>query len=161
MSHRIAGAAGRGGVPATTIRYDEDQGLLRPAARTANGCRTYDDRDVERRADPLHAVARPGAWAHRGRAAAARPSHGRGADDGGTSLRFPAEPAVAAEITALAAAEQDGCTFVAFDLRITADALHLEVTAPPEGQQIVAADVGPTREATGPRDDETKGCACC
>lgn len=48
MGYRIAEAAALSGVPATTIRYYEDQGLLRPATRAANGYRTYDDRDVAR-----------------------------------------------------------------------------------------------------------------
>lgn len=48
MGHRIAQAAELSGVPATTIRYYEDQRLIRPARRAANGYRTYDDRDVAR-----------------------------------------------------------------------------------------------------------------
>ncbi len=48
MGHRIAQAAELSGVPATTIRYYEDEGLIRPAARASNGYRTYDDRDVAR-----------------------------------------------------------------------------------------------------------------
>lgn len=48
MGYRIARAAELSGVPATTIRYYEDQGLIRPAARADNGYRTYDDRDVAR-----------------------------------------------------------------------------------------------------------------
>lgn len=45
---RIAEAAERSGIPATTIRYYEDEGLVRPADREPNGYRTYDDRDVAR-----------------------------------------------------------------------------------------------------------------
>lgn len=48
MGYRIAQAAALSGVPSTTIRYYEDQGLIRPADRAANGYRTYDDRDVAR-----------------------------------------------------------------------------------------------------------------
>lgn len=48
MRYRIAQAAELSGVPATTIRYYEEQGLIRPADRAANGYRTYDDRDVAR-----------------------------------------------------------------------------------------------------------------
>lgn len=48
MGYRIAEAAELSGVPATAIRWYEDQGLLRRAARTANGYRTYDDRDIAR-----------------------------------------------------------------------------------------------------------------
>jgi DNA-binding transcriptional MerR regulator len=38
----------RAGVPAKTIRYYEDIGLLPPARRGNNGYRVYDERDVER-----------------------------------------------------------------------------------------------------------------
>lgn len=48
MGHHIARAAELSGVPATTIRYYEDEGLIRPAARAANGYRVYEDRDVAR-----------------------------------------------------------------------------------------------------------------
>jgi DNA-binding transcriptional MerR regulator len=45
---RIAEVAERTGVPATTLRYYEDIGLLAPADRAANGYRAYTERDVER-----------------------------------------------------------------------------------------------------------------
>lgn len=45
--YRISQLAERVGVPATTLRYYEAQGLL-PARRTAAGYRVYDDTDVER-----------------------------------------------------------------------------------------------------------------
>jgi DNA-binding transcriptional MerR regulator len=45
---RIAEVAERTGVPATTLRYYEDIGLLTPARRAGNGYRAYDERDVER-----------------------------------------------------------------------------------------------------------------
>lgn len=45
--YRISELAERVGVPPTTLRYYEGQGLL-PARRTGSGYRTYDDRDVER-----------------------------------------------------------------------------------------------------------------
>jgi len=45
---RIAEVAERTGVPATTLRYYEDIGLLTPAGRASNGYRAYDERDVER-----------------------------------------------------------------------------------------------------------------
>lgn len=45
--YRISQLADRVGVPATTLRYYETQGLL-PAERTPAGYRTYDDHDVER-----------------------------------------------------------------------------------------------------------------
>jgi DNA-binding transcriptional MerR regulator len=45
---RIAEVAERTGVPATTLRYYEDIGLLSPAERAANGYRAYSERDVDR-----------------------------------------------------------------------------------------------------------------
>jgi DNA-binding transcriptional MerR regulator len=45
---RIAEVAERTGVPATTLRYYEDIGLLAPAGRKPNGYRAYSERDVER-----------------------------------------------------------------------------------------------------------------
>ena len=48
MAYRISRAAELSGVPATTIRYYEDEGLIRSPARAANGYRTFDDRDVAR-----------------------------------------------------------------------------------------------------------------
>jgi DNA-binding transcriptional MerR regulator len=45
---RIAEVAERTGVPATTLRYYEDIGLLTPAGRAGNGYRAYSERDVER-----------------------------------------------------------------------------------------------------------------
>ena len=45
---RIAEVAERTGVPATTLRYYEEIGLLTPAGRSGNGYREYADRDLER-----------------------------------------------------------------------------------------------------------------
>ena len=42
----IGEAAARSGVPAKTIRYYEDIGLVRPAPREVNGYRAYGDNDV-------------------------------------------------------------------------------------------------------------------
>lgn len=42
----IGEAAALSGVPAKTIRYYEDIGLVRPARRTGNGYRAYGDNDV-------------------------------------------------------------------------------------------------------------------
>jgi DNA-binding transcriptional MerR regulator len=47
-SLRIAQLAERSGVPATTLRYDEQIGLLVPAGCSPNGYRAYSPRDVER-----------------------------------------------------------------------------------------------------------------
>lgn len=46
-TYRISQLAGRAGVPATTLRFYEKQGLL-PAARTSSGYRQYTDADGER-----------------------------------------------------------------------------------------------------------------
>ena len=44
----IGQAAEASGLPAKTIRYYEDAGLISPAARGANGYRRYSDKDVHR-----------------------------------------------------------------------------------------------------------------
>src|SRR5512135_1480009 len=43
----IGDVAERSGVPAKTIRYYEEIGLVRPAARQENGYRAYDERDIQ------------------------------------------------------------------------------------------------------------------
>lgn len=48
MRYRIAEAAGLVGVPATTLRYYEDIGLIARPARGGNGYRSYDDADLAR-----------------------------------------------------------------------------------------------------------------
>ncbi|ADG73336.1 transcriptional regulator, MerR family [Cellulomonas flavigena DSM 20109] len=48
MTYRIAAAAELVGVPATTLRYYEDIGLIEPPTRGGNGYRTYDDADLAR-----------------------------------------------------------------------------------------------------------------
>ena len=45
---QIRELSGRTNVPARTIRYYEDIGLLAPARRSANGYRLYDGKDAER-----------------------------------------------------------------------------------------------------------------
>ncbi|GEK22466.1 MerR family transcriptional regulator [Cellulomonas xylanilytica] len=48
MSYRIAEVAELVGVPATTLRYYEDIGLIAQPARGGNGYRSYDDADLAR-----------------------------------------------------------------------------------------------------------------
>src|SRR4051812_48022427 len=48
MSYRIAEVAELVGVPATTLRYYEDMGLVDQPARSGNGYRCYDDADLAR-----------------------------------------------------------------------------------------------------------------
>jgi MerR family transcriptional regulator, copper efflux regulator len=54
---RIGEAAGQAGIPAKTIRFWEDQRLLRPPARTPAGYRDYDPAILERLAFIRHAQA--------------------------------------------------------------------------------------------------------
>jgi MerR family copper efflux transcriptional regulator len=44
----IGAAAQLSGLPAKTIRYYEDSGLIRPAARAGNGYRDYSDKDIHK-----------------------------------------------------------------------------------------------------------------
>ncbi len=255
MGYRIAEAAELSGVPATTIRYYEDQGVIRSADRAANGYRTYNDRDVarlrfvnrartldlppddltelvelweddrcapvaqrlrdqvaERLADTQQRIAGLVALAgdlQRVLAHLQDPAHhgpcrqgqcvcldddstpssatslplvdatdtgdepiactldpddmpARMEDwqqllaravsqepiDGGVSLRFPLDADLAGRLTMLAAAEQGCCSFFGFALHVTAKAVHLQVTAPPEAQPVIASLFG----APGPAD---------
>lgn len=247
MGYRIAQAAELSGVPATTIRYYEDQGLLRPADRAPNGYRTYDDRDVarlrfvnraraldlptddlaelvelwehdrcapvaqrlrdqvaERLADTQRRLAGLAALAgdlqrvlsrlqhpaHDGPciegqcvclhddpttpapslplvnasdgdepiACTLDPDHmparmddwqqllawasGQHPIAGGVSLQFPIDADLAGRLTTLAAAEQGCCSFFTFALQVTADAMHLQVTAPPDAADMVVSLFG-------------------
>jgi MerR family transcriptional regulator, Zn(II)-responsive regulator of zntA len=54
---RIGEIAGRAGVPAKTIRFWEDQGLLPPPGRTPAGYRDYDPAVLDRLAFIRHALA--------------------------------------------------------------------------------------------------------
>jgi DNA-binding transcriptional MerR regulator len=46
--HRISEAARKSGIPATTLRYYEDIGLVTAPGRTDAGYRVYDDRSIDR-----------------------------------------------------------------------------------------------------------------
>ena len=46
MTMNISKAAELSGLPAKTIRYYEDIGLMQPAQRSGNGYRDYDVQDV-------------------------------------------------------------------------------------------------------------------
>lgn len=56
----------------------------------------------------------------------------------GVRLSFPADAGLAAEVAALAAAEQDCCAFFDFTLHLTPAALQLEVRAPESGAAMLA-----------------------
>lgn len=61
---------------------------------------------------------------------------------GGTALQFDASPELVAEAARLAAAEQDCCTFFTFTLQMTTGQVRLEVRAPEDAADIVAAMFG-------------------
>ncbi len=61
---------------------------------------------------------------------------------GGMALRFVASPELVAEAARLAAAEQDCCSFFTFTLRMTTGQVSLEVRAPDEAADVVAAMFG-------------------
>ncbi|MGW6128727.1 MerR family transcriptional regulator [Cellulomonas sp. NPDC055163] len=253
MSYRIAEAAQLVGVPATTLRYYEDIGLIEQPARGANGYRSYDEADLARLrfitatknlgiplADVTElvkafdvedcstvahqvvemvavrlaetqtrigelvalaaqlqgvsarlsdapasgpcgdgcpcATAAPAPLADRRTfvpltrgpvvAASAAPAIACSLDagsvphrigdwqallaravrrepiDGGVALTFVALPELAAEAARLAAAEQDCCTFFTFTLRLTTGHLRLEVQAPEDAADALAAMFG-------------------
>ena len=62
----------------------------------------------------------------------------RQAIDGGLRLRFPPGPQLAGRLADLAAREQSCCAFFTFTLRPAADAVLLDVTAPPDAAGVVA-----------------------
>lgn len=59
--------------------------------------------------------------------------------DGGVAVTFDASPDLVAEAARLAAAEQECCTFFTFTLRMTTGHLRLEVQAPEDAADVVAA----------------------
>ncbi|MBX9243818.1 MerR family transcriptional regulator [Actinotalea ferrariae] len=253
MSYRIAEAARMVGVPATTLRYYEDIGLVDAPARGENGYRTYDEADIARLrfisaiknlGIPLSDVAELvrayevedcSSVAHQvvemvaerlaetqtrigelvalaaqlqtvsTRMAAAPTAGACGADcpcataapapladrrtfvaltrgpavvedvaapvacsldaaavpdrvsdwqtlvpratsrepiPGGIALTFPASVDLAAEVARLAAAEQDCCSFFTFTVRLTTGQVRLEVQAPADAANVVAAMFG-------------------
>lgn len=79
--------------------------------------------------DPDHMPARMGDWQQLlARAVSQEPI------DSGVSLRFPLDADLAGRLTMLAAAEQGCCSFFHIVLHVAADALHLQITAPPDAQ---------------------------
>jgi DNA-binding transcriptional MerR regulator len=62
--------------------------------------------------------------------------------DGGIALTFPVTPELVAEAARLAAAEQACCSFFTFTLRLTTKELRLEVQAPADASDVVAAMFG-------------------
>ncbi|MEU8413810.1 MerR family transcriptional regulator [Amycolatopsis japonica] len=67
-----------------------------------------------------------------------RQATGRRETADGVQLTFPATPELAAEIAALAAAEQDCCAFFDFTLHLTPAALELTVRAPDTAEALLA-----------------------
>ena len=66
----------------------------------------------------------------------------RDASSGAVTITFPADPAVAARVAGLAAAEQSCCSFFTFTVRIAPTATELTVTAPEEATPLVEALFG-------------------
>lgn len=248
MPYRIAEVAERTGVPATAIRYYEDEGLLAPPERAPNGYRSYSDRDVDRLrfvararhldlpvddlrelvalwedddcasvatrlrsqvagrlrdtqrrisdlmalagdlqqvqarlqrtphdgpcvdhecvcldrgrvetglpmveatpadADPVACTLEPSAVPRRVSDWQRLLDHAteRTPIPGGTAVGFPLDPTLIAQLVQVAAAEHDCCSFFDFSLRITTDAVHLEVRAPDDAAPVIAAIFGPS-----------------
>jgi DNA-binding transcriptional MerR regulator len=67
---------------------------------------------------------------------------GRTAVDGGVALTFPAHEGLAARLAGLAAAEQECCPFFGFTIRLSPGQIHLEVQAPADAADVVAAMFG-------------------
>lgn len=57
-------------------------------------------------------------------------------------MAFPAEPDLAAQIAGQAAAEQECCSFFTFTVRLTTGQIRLDVRAPVDAADIVAAMFG-------------------
>jgi hypothetical protein len=62
--------------------------------------------------------------------------------DGGLAVRFERDPQLAAEVSALAAAEQACCSFFAFAVRIDHTGTELTVTAPADARPLIDALFG-------------------
>jgi hypothetical protein len=73
---------------------------------------------------------------------------GRERLDGGVRLTFPPSPVLAGRLGELAAREQACCAFSTFTLRLDADGLALDVTAPEAAAGVVAELFGPPTSAT-------------
>lgn len=67
---------------------------------------------------------------------------GRDDIDGGVRVRFRGDPATAADVARLSAAEQACCAFFEFDLHIAADELALDVRAPDEARELLTSLFG-------------------
>jgi DNA-binding transcriptional MerR regulator len=63
-------------------------------------------------------------------------------DGDGAVLRFRPDPALAARVATLAAAEQSCCSFFRFTVRLDATGTELAVEAPPEAASLVDALLG-------------------
>lgn len=67
----------------------------------------------------------------------ARATVGPGRVEGGLAMHFPADAELAAELAALAAAEQSCCNFLLFTVRIDQAGIHVTVTAPSEAVAFI------------------------
>ncbi|MFG2172334.1 MerR family transcriptional regulator [Streptomyces niveus] len=117
-TYRISQLAERSGVPATTLRFYEDAGLL-PAGRTPAGYRVYGQDAVERLG-----------FISSAKLLGLALEEIREEIPDGLRLSFPATPDLAGRLAALAAAEQDCCSFYDFTLHLSPTTLELTVRAP-------------------------------
>ena len=157
-TYRISRLAAHAGIPTTTLRYYEKEGLV-PAARTPGGYRLYTDADAERvrfiaaakhlglslgRIRDLLGVWDGGMCRSLLADADADREELRG---GGVTVRLPAVHA--ARLAELVVAEQECCPFLGFGLTFDGSHVALTVRAPEGVEPLVAALFDREPAATG------------
>lgn len=115
-------AAEPGPVPVTLSRTRPDDAPAEPRRQAPVAC-TLDAAKLGARTDDWRRITRQ--------------AGDRRATTDGIRLTFPATPELAAEVAALAAAEQDCCAFFDFTLHLTPTALELTVRAPDTAEALL------------------------